>query len=571
MSSNYKSGLDRNQVFISSLNDFIDENNVARIIDAFVDTLDISNFMFSSTSLKGNRPYNPRTLLKVYLLGYYRNIRSSRKLEYALSSNVEFMWISNNLRIKHTTISDFRKNNHPFLKQIMIDFNLNCKNLNLISTFDSTDGTKIRAVNSKDKNFTLNKIDDRINRIKSHIDEYENAFDSEDINDDLNDELKNKIDEYNSKLDELDNLRRNMLDNNLSQISLTDPQSKLMRNNGKFDVCYNNQVCVDMKTHIVKDFLLNNNPADLGVINSVSSSVKDIYGFDIVTNVTDKGYNDRTDMMNCLENGIIPQVTPSRDKNEFTLETNYEEAVITDEELNSTKKEDIKKCIRAGVIPNVYKDVINTIEVKEIIESNYIDTEDNDSMSLDEKRDFAIQNECFVRDIKCNIVYCPMGETLRQKSTNSGKIRYANKHACKCCKNPCTTAKCKTVDFANNQKLSGKNVNNSRQKKSKKLITKVILTIKPNKELLKKRMATSEHPHASMKFWDNSGYLLTKGIDKAIAEIALYYCAYNIRRAINLIGAKELIEYFKQKKANIKPILSKINFFINIFTKSYNN
>lgn len=548
----YKQGISRYQTFFTSLDSLIPQDSIARVIDAFVDSVDISAFKYSSPSSFGNKPIDPRTLLKIFILGYKSKIRSSRKLEFALTNNLDFIWISNSLQIKHSAISDFRKNNHSLFKNVLIAFNLDCKNLNLISSFSSIDGTKIKAVNSKDNNFTLNKIDDKIKHAIDSINEYDRLFDSNETSDEQREIILENAVACDTKLKHFASLLNHMEQNNLSQLSLTDPDSKLMKNNGKFEVCYNNQVSIDMHSHLVTDFMLSSNPADVGSLNSLNSEVKDIYNFDILTSTTDKGYNDSSDMMTCLENGIIPEVTPVKGQEGFILETDYEENSISEEEKKSTDSSSIKKCLRAGVIPDVYQDHIKSIE---IVEKTYYENTNQvvDEQQTDEDRkNFAMSNHCFVRNKTTEKVFCPQGNTLRKKSINKGRIRFCNKLACKNCKSPCHNSKTgfKTLDFNPNQTIIGKSYSppNCGKKRIKK--KKVIIKTKSNFDLLKKRMATSEHPHASMKFWDDSRFLLTKGIEKAIGEVALYYCAYNIRCAVNKLGIKQIIQYFKEKNTS---------------------
>jgi transposase len=558
--ADYKTGINRDQLVLipTYLNELIDENNDIRVIDAFVDSLDLNKleFKFSKPNKKGNRPYNPKDMLKLYLLGYKQGIRSSRKLMYQSRNNIEYIWLLKTVSPDFRSISDFRKDNCDILKNVLIQFNLDCKNLNILSNTFSQDGTKLKAVNSKDNNFTFSKIDDRKKRTQEHIDEYMEILE-------LNDKIENKeeylneIEKLKVKLSVLESYEKEMLDNNWTQKSLIDQESKLMRDNGKFTVGYNNQVCVDAQSHIVTDFMITDSPADLGSITDISSNIKDTYGFDTVIDITDKGYVDRNDMMNALENGIIPEVTPINSSKPFELETIYEENKITDDMIKSSNTDDIKKCLKAGVIPDIYKNKINSIEVKEVVKYEVDDNDVVSSLSEDELRDKAINENCFTRHIETNKVFCPMGEILRQKSSNSKGIRYYNKLACKNCKNPCCDCPYKVVEFRKNQttsllkKDSDNHKSKSKKKRTKKIIKKVFIKLNHNSELLKKRMSISEHPHASMKFWDNSNYLLLKGIRKATGEVALYYCAYNIRRTINILGVKELVRYFQGKNKEV--------------------
>lgn len=224
---NYKTGINRNQMLIASFDDFIPSDNDVRVIDAFVDTLDLSEFSNYTYKGVGQLAYSPACLLKIYLLAYRRNIRSSRKIENALNYDLEFIWVSNNLKIKHSTIADFRNKNHHLFKNIMFQFNLSLKKFNIISNVDSTDGTKIKAVNSKDNNFTLNKIDDRIKNILAEINQYEESFDKEDKIDEEKEKLQERINELQTRLNKYENMQKHLEENNLSQISLTDPVSKI--------------------------------------------------------------------------------------------------------------------------------------------------------------------------------------------------------------------------------------------------------------------------------------------------------------------------------------------------------
>lgn len=599
----YKSGFNRDQLalFPTSISDMIDKDSIVFVIDAFVDSLDLVsfNFKYAIPSTKGNRPYDPKDMIKLYLFGYKHKQRSSRTLAYFAKSNIECYWLLKGLTPDFRTIADFRKDNKDNLKKVFYEFNLSLKDLGYLSDINSLDGTKIKAVNSKDKNYTLNKIDDRIKKLNQHISDYFNMLE-------LNDELENKqdyvndIDNINNLISDIDNIilkdknidkdkyiselqsyidklnnykaiEKTIIDNGNTQISLTDPESKLMRNNGKFDVCFNNQVLVD-ENHFVTDFLVTNNPADLGSITDISSNAKEVYNFDTLTNITDKGYNDRKDMISALENGIIPQVTPlNKDDKTIELETDYIENDITDEMINSTNPDDIKKCLRAGVIPNVYKDNISSIDV---VDSYILVDADNnsitDSFSEQDLRDFAINNSCFTRHFSSNKVFCPMGETLRKKSSNKKSIRYCNKLACKNCKNPCTSSSYKTVDFSINQSILIPNKSNSSIKKTKKKrnkvkVKKVVIKLNLNKDLISKRMALSELPHAQLKRARAADYVLLKGIKKVTGECSIYYLSENILHAQNLIGGDKLVNYFKNKKHNLLNLPTFLRFWQNIY------
>ena len=173
----YKKGKSREQLvlFPVSLEEKIEEDNEIRVIDAFVESLDMEKIRINRSKPKGTgRPgYDPRDMLKIYLYGYRNKVRSSRKLMRLCETNIEMMWLVNQIVPDFRSISDFRKENVKELKQVFIEFNLVCKDLGLLDVRRiSQDGTKIRAVNAKDKNYTLNKIDDRIKRIEEKIEIY---------------------------------------------------------------------------------------------------------------------------------------------------------------------------------------------------------------------------------------------------------------------------------------------------------------------------------------------------------------------------------------------------------------
>ena len=178
----YINGENREQtiIFPSSLDEYIDENNPVRIFDVFIDSLDMADcgFARSVPAAEGRPGYDPKDMLKLYTYGYHNKIRSSRALMKEARRNVEVMWLINKLCPDFRTISDFRKVHVKALKKVFKAFNKLCVQLGLYSNeYTSVDGSKFRAVNAKDRNFTLNKLDDRINRLDSQIEEYIDLLD----------------------------------------------------------------------------------------------------------------------------------------------------------------------------------------------------------------------------------------------------------------------------------------------------------------------------------------------------------------------------------------------------------
>lgn len=553
----YITGEARGQLvlFSESIEERISEDNAVRVIDMYVESINLEELGFKKVKPKnkGTNMYNPKDMLKLYIYGYKNGIRSSRKLARQCETNIEVIWLIKGIRPDFRTISEFRKENIKELKNVYKDMVIMCTKIGLIGEEYSQDGVKINAVNSKERNYTLNKVDEHIKRIEKKIEEYLKKMEEIDREEEKEEklvskeELEERIKIKKFKKEELKRIRKEMEEKKESQKSLTDEESRLMKNNGKFTMCYNNQVVVDGKSHIVVNYKVDNNPADIGSMKEVIKEAKETTGKGIVKNITDKGYNDRKDMGECLLEGIIPEVTLPEGKEYYEVEVEYEKKEITEEERKSEKVEEIRKTIKAGKIPEVYKEYIKEVEIVEKKERKKIEKEETEE-NEDEERDRAIEKEIFVRDIKRNKVFCPQGETLRQKSeTQQGIKNYCNKEACRGCKKPCTMSKYKVIGFGEGQKESGKGKTEKATRKKKETVKKVRIKLYPKKEDIKKRMGISEHPHGTMKRSDNASYFLMRGKEKVNGEMAIYYMGYNIRRIINIVGTKKILEILEKR------------------------
>lgn len=579
----YVKGKMREAYQMMCLEDFIEEDSKVRVIDLIVDKIEPNKLGYSEKNRKNNagRPeYDVYTMTKLYLLGYQNGIRSGRKLEAACKYDVRFQWLLENRRPDANTINDFRKNNLEYLKKMFYEVNRMYLRIGVLSVKNvSQDGFKIKANNSKEKNYTMNKLIDRIKReVKSsevcgrekellevkrresdkYLKELEKNEELEDLEQKI-EEKKRELEEIEKRREKHEGLLKTMKEEGISQISLTDPESKLMKNNGNFEVCYNNQTAVDMETHLTVAIETDDNPADIGSMGNIAEIMKREYREEgVIYNATDKGYLSVTDMVESLENGVVPQVTPlKKTTKEVELETVYEESEITEEIKGSTKSENIKKCLRSGVIPDCYEGIIEDIKIEEKMVLKEREGLEEEKRSGEEIRETAIENQTFERDINTNVVFCPAGEVLYQKSKKSnGKIRYANKLACKNCKNPCTKCKFKEVDFNSGQKTlipKGNTASKPRLAKRKRVSSNVVkFKLKLNPELLKKRMQTSEHSQGTMKTVDNHRYFHMRGKEKVSTEMAIYFTASNIRRVCNMIGVKKLLEMIKKEFQNEK-------------------
>ena len=548
-----------------SLENEIEADNEVRVIDAFVDALDMEKckFLRAIPSKEGRPGYNPRDLLKLYIYGNMNGVRSSRKLEKECRRNIEVKWLLCELKPDFRTISDFRKNNAEPIKTAFHEFNQFIRGKGNPELY-SVDGSKFRASNARSKIFTANELDANIARLTIKLEDYLKQLDANDQADDdsadeapsihslTQEEIEEKIVKTRERLEEYRSYLKILLESNQTQISLTDPDARVMRTSKSYVVGYNVQTAVSDE-HSIEDFLVSNSSTDHGLMLPSMKNIREETKGAILNVTGDKGYEKPSDMIACLMDGIIPNVIPPTGKNSYTLEIEYEQAEISEEMRKSTQPEDIAKMLKSGVIPDALKDVLSDIQVKEKIET-FIEESDYDSkMSLPEYIAKASEGY-FLRDIEEDKVICPAGQILRRVAAMAdGSVRYCNKKACEKCpyRNRCTNAKYKKVSFKPNQasvfatRWNKQNKDNHGQKrsKSKKTRSKTIVTVvfRPNKEHMGKRKELSEHPFGTLKRSLNGSYFLTRGQKHVEAEVAMLCLAYNIRHAINRIGVPELL------------------------------
>ena len=561
----YVQGFDREQSMMVMWDNLVEPDSTARLIDAFVDSLDLSEYGVKELSAEGRPPYDPRSLYKLYIYGSEMGIKSSRKLAKSCKINIEVKWMIGGVEPDFRTISDFRKDNIDSLKKIFDEFNKRLSEA-VEWGFTSIDGSKFRACNSKNNNFTKNKLDDRVKWLARHIEEYLRLLDEEDAKDKeesdvLTKELiEKKLEEARQRLTIYEEYQRIMEENGLTQLSLTDPDSKLMKSKNGFGVCYNPQTAVDSDTHLIHDCLMTNQVTDHGLLASTLEGIREETS-GVIETVADLGYESKEDMVKCLEKGIIPHVIVADGKDGHELEVEYIEAEHVD--IESTDPDEIKKALHAGAIPAAYSEVISDVEVVEarrkvsdepkedkIVESIY---------GTKEEMIARAKEGYFVRDPEKNLVYCPHGEILRQKCIKkNGNIRYSNKSACRHCpnRNKCYKGKneWKEIDFTKDclekpckewLKAEGKEPDTVGVIKGKYHYEKkkiVRFTLKPDRNKTEKRMCLSEHPFGTIKRAMGFDYFLLRGLRKVAGEFALMCLGYNVKRAKNLLGFDKMME-----------------------------
>ena len=564
----YIKGEDRRQyAFLPAcLDEYIEQDNPVRYIDAAVEKLDLEELGFTHTYRvtpgKGGRPpYDPSDMLKLLIYGCFNSIRSSRKLEKACRMNIEVKWLLNNVTPDFRTISDFRKDNTSAIKQVFKSVNKQLDSLGLFShSYISIDGSKFKAVNSKDNNFTLNKLDDRISRLEEHEHQYLDELEKNDFDDNRTfsrEETERKLLECQKRKSKYEGYRTQLEQSGEKQLSLTDPDSKLMKFNDGFNVGYNVQTGIEADSHLIATYNVTTNPTDHGEITETIPDVKETLGHDIVEVVADKGYQDPTDIAKALASGIVPNVIQRDGGNVTEVEFSYCETEISDEMLNSKDPTDIEACLKAGRVPQVYAGILDSANIMERKFYQSVAPSVLKTMSDGEMQDLA-RHGYFVRDAAKNLVYCPQGHILRQKSIKKdGRIRYCNKLACKKCSCRCTSSPFKEADFSkdtlimkakNYQVESDSNQSDNHpsapmDKKRREVTVRKVVTYKLHLDQNKmaQRKCLSEHPFGTMKRSLGAYYFLLKTKVKVEAEMALICLSYNLRRAISMLGVPQLV------------------------------
>jgi transposase len=256
----YVEGESREQrvLFPEALDEYITEENVVRFIDAFVDGLAMEELGFNRAAPKetGRPPYDPRDLLKLYIYGYVNRIRTGRTLERECHRNVELMWLMRKLRPDFKTITDFRKDNRQAFKGVFRQFVMMCKGLGLLGgEWVAVDGSKFKAVNSGERNFTRKKLERRLKELDGKVERYLDEMDRSDPREEdppLDKEaLKQKIAKLKERKGRYEELIKELNSSGQSQVSLTDPDSRAMALTPRGEVSYNVQTAVDSKYHLI--------------------------------------------------------------------------------------------------------------------------------------------------------------------------------------------------------------------------------------------------------------------------------------------------------------------------------
>ena len=474
----YIKGKDRyQQTFLPPvIDDYVSEDSEVRIIDAFVNGLEIK-FQYSDIKGRGNEPYDPKDMTKIYVFCSMKGIRSSRKIERECSENLSLIWLTGGLTPDDRTICDFRKNNKEQLYQVLKEFIAVCKKTDLFSTeLAAVDGSKFRASNAKNKIYTRKQIKEKLESIDRYVEKYLNEIDENDkeemkIKRVSGEKVQEIIKELQEKRNKYDKLQKELENSTDKQISLTDKDCRLMhKRNGEVNAGYNVQLSADAKSNMIIDIDVTNHANDQQELSNIAKKTKETLGLDKLTVIADGGYENRAEFEECRENGIIPIVSISK-----TAKGN---STYSKDEFAYNKEEDVYIC------PN-----------------------------------------------KRKLYY------LKQKIQTKGKRKlkyrvYADKE------------KCINCEF---REQCFKNQKGYRKIERWEKETEIIDRMKTDeaKEILKKRQGIIEHPIGTIKRTLNFEYFLTRGLESVKAEFSLAALAYNIRRALNILGFNKLMNLLK--------------------------
>jgi transposase len=425
--SGFIQGEDRTQatLFPERLDDYVTEDSPVRVIDVFIDELDLSDLGFKTQPNDTGRPaYHPSTMLKLFVYSYLNRVQSSRRLEREAQRNVELMWLTGRLAPDFKTIADFRKDNGEAIRGVCRQFVILCRNLNLFKdAFVAIDGSKFKAVNNRDRNFTRAKMKHRLAQVEASIDRYLQQLAEADLREPAEDKsqrLEDKIAALKQEMARLKKVEARMLQAPGQQISLTDPDARSMATSGRGTgmVGYNVQTAVDTEHHLI-----------------------------VAHEVTNVGH-DRTQLANMARQakGLF-----SRDAFRY----------------------------------------------------------------LPEEDAYA----------------CPAGERLMRHMTTQEKGRTLHLYWASNCKNCAIRSRC----------TSGIRRKMSRWE-HEEVLEQVEARLGRNPNLMRIRRSTVEHPFGTLKAWMGSTHSLTKTLPRVNTEMSLHVLAYNLRRMLNLVGTKPLIE-----------------------------
>jgi transposase len=319
--SEHVEGFNRDQtaLFPETLEGYVDKENPVRFIDAFVDSLNLEKLGFKRVIPNdvGRPSYDPSDLLKLCVYGYLNQVRSSRKLERECYRNLEVIWLMKKLAPDHWTIASFRTENADCVKGVFKEFVKLCIGLGLYGAqLVAIDGVKLKAVNSLDKSYNRKMLARRLKVIEEQVSKYLSEMEEEDRKEEESNKQAQLLEEKVKKLlknkDKYTEILAKLKESGQNEISLVDPDSRLMKNHGAVEPCYNSHVAVDAKNHLIVDYNVTNDAHDRSQLSPIAKQAKETLGVEKLDATADKGFFNGPEIKECVDNGISPYVPEQR-------------------------------------------------------------------------------------------------------------------------------------------------------------------------------------------------------------------------------------------------------------------
>ena len=459
-------------LFPERLDDYICEDNPVRVVEAFVEELDLGTLGFDGLEPEatGRPAYHPATLLKIYIYGYLNRIQSSRRLERETQRNVELIWLTGRLTPDFKTIADFRKDNGKAIRSVCREFIGLCRNLKLFSeAVVAIDGSKFKAVNNRDRNFTDRKLKARMQQLEESIARYMTELDRADrepalVTEARVEHIKEKVETVKKQMRQLKEIGRQMSQAPDGQISLTDPDARSMATSGRGTdiVGYNVQTAVDTKHHMIVAHEVTNVGHDREQLSSMARQARNAVGKDKLTVFADRGYFKGEEILDCEQAGIKTLVPEPQ-------------------------------------------------------------TSNNQAKGQFDKRDFHyIPNR--------NEYRCPAGQRAVWRFTTVENGLTHHKYWSSACPRCLIKAQCTSGDYRRISRWEHEDVLDAMQAR---------LDRTPQASRIRRQ--TVEHPFGTLKAWMGATHFLTKTLPRVSTEMSLHVLAYNLKRAMQIVGTVPLI------------------------------
>ena len=482
----YVEGENRQQaaMFPERIDDYIGEDNPVRVVDAFVDELDLASLGFdrAEPAVTGRPGYHPAVMLKIYIYGYLNRISSSRRLERETQRNLELIWLTGKLSPDFKTIADFRKDNGAAIQSVCAQFVIICREIGLFANTAAIaiDGSKFKAVNNTDKNFNPRKIKMRIEQVNKRVGRYLVELDRADRQADAVPaervkHLRERIDAAKNTLTWLNEMKDAVDAVPDKQVSLTDPDARSMATSGKgtATVGYNVQTAVDTVHHLIVAHDVNQQGHDRQQLAPMSYAAKRVMGVESATVLADRGYFSSRQIKACVDDGLTP---------------------IVPKPLTSN----------AGAAGRF------------------------------DRRDFRYIAED-------DEFECPGGErAIARFDTVEAGLKITKYWASACTRCPIQKDTCTTGEYRRITRWEHEDVLDAMQARLDRM---------PEASRIRRR--TVEHPFGTLKAWMGSTHFRLRTLPKVKTEMSLHVLAYNMKRAISILGAPEVVRAIRARRAKL--------------------